>query len=64
MCCGDGLVRIYDFLRSDLEGHRAEFQDAPELDAPGVTAAALAGGNPLAAEAVDVTLLLSERLCL
>ena len=63
VCCGDGLVRIYDFLRTDQGSHRAGVA-APDLDAPGVSRAALAdpaagGGaedNPLAREAVDIFL--------
>ena len=51
VCCGSGIVRIYDFLKE----HRGA-GDKPELDPAGVTTAALDGTCPVAKEAVDVFL--------
>lgn len=54
VCCGSGLVRIYDFLRSGYVGGAPEPQRLE--DGAAVTSAALAGGNPLAEEACDIFL--------
>lgn len=51
VCCGSGIVRIYEFLKA----HRGA-ADKPELDPAGVTTAALDGTCPVAKEAVDVFL--------
>ena len=51
VCCGSGIVRIYDFLRE-----RRGAADKPELDPAGVTDAALDGSCPLCVEAVDIFL--------
>ena len=51
VCCGSGIVRIYDFLRV----HRGA-ADKPDLDPAGVTDAALDGSCELCVEAVDIFL--------
>lgn len=55
MACGSGLVRIYQFLRSDEKSNRPEFDLDQDLDAPAITKAAQEG-DPLALEAVDLFL--------
>lgn len=57
VCCGSGLVRIYEFLRSGHAGP-AGGRDAPPIlkDGAGVTSAALSGESPLALEACDIFL--------
>ena len=51
VCCGSGIVRIYEFLKK----HR-DAGDKPELDPAGVTDAALDGTCELCREAVDIFL--------
>ena len=52
MCCGSGIVRVYDFLRT----YRAGGEEKPDLDPAGVTDAALDGTCDLCVEAVDIFL--------
>lgn len=51
VCCGSGIVRIYEFLKT----HR-DAADKPALDPAGVTDAALDGSCELCREAVDIFL--------
>ena len=52
VCCGSGIVRVYDFLRT----YRAGGEEKPDLDPAGVTDAALDGTCDLCVEAVDIFL--------
>ena len=52
VCCGSGIVRIYEFLKTYREGAG----DKPELDPAGVTTAALDSTCEVAKEAVDIFL--------
>lgn len=57
VACGSGLVRIYNFLHSDEISNR--LGNLPKLQNPtpaDVSTAALAGSDPIAAEALDMLL--------
>ena len=56
VCCGTGLVRIYEFLRSGHAGPMGDSAPPSLKDGAGVTSAALSGGCPLAQEACDIFL--------
>lgn len=56
MACGSGLVRIYDFLRTDEPSQYPRTDLTRTLDPAAVSAAALDGSDPLASEALDIFL--------